>query len=67
MSETKLSGSNRFFIGLAVIADVISILSFLGIHPSSQARWIAIATFTLLGDYVFGRHSCSFRYSMVRP
>jgi hypothetical protein len=46
---TRLSGPDRFLIGLAVVADAVSVLSFLNIHPSSQERWIVVATLTLLG------------------
>lgn len=49
MSEKSLSGPDRFLIGLAVIADIATIISFLGIQPSSSVRWITIATLTLLG------------------
>jgi hypothetical protein len=54
VSETRLSGSDRFFIGLAVVADVISVIGFLGIHPSSQIRWIVVAILTLLGAIASG-------------
>ena len=49
MSETKLGGADRFLIGLALVADLVSVLSFLGIQSSTQVRWIVVATLTLLG------------------
>lgn len=49
MSEIKLSGPERFLIALAVVADVITVLSFLGIHPDTQLRWIVVAILALLG------------------
>jgi len=50
----KLSAADRFLIGLAVFADVASVLSFLGIQASSQIRWIVVAALTLLGVVASG-------------
>ena len=49
MPETNLSGADRFLIGLATVTDAVSVLSFLGIHPTIQLRWIVVGTLTFLG------------------
>ena len=49
MSAIRLTAADRVLIGLAVFADLASVLSFLGLEANAQIRWILVAALALVG------------------